>query len=138
MRIFSNYNEDNVLSKMLMLYFAFQHGAVGFFFITFDMNNIYSEAFSGMSNILPMYIWGIIMLISCISFVMSVLQENKLEYWLMLLAGITGMVTFSMLAMANIEFSVNQTNTINYIIIASIDVIIAILGGVALWLRRIT
>lgn len=138
MRFLHNYNEDDVLSKVLLLYFAFQHGAVGIFFVFGDVTTLGSNAFKGMANLLPMDAWGILLLVSAIAFIITVLQERKLEYWFMLLAGITGMVTFSLLAMANMELSVNQTNTINYIIIASIDMIVAILGGIALWLRRTT
>lgn len=136
MRFLKNYNEDDVLSKTLLLYFAFQHGAIGVFLVFSDINALNSNAFKGMSKILPMDVWGIILLTSAVAFVITVLQEHKIEYWFMLLAGATGMVTFGLLSMASIELSVNQTNTINYIIIASIDLIVAILGGVGLWLRR--
>lgn len=136
MRFIRNYNEDDVLSKTLLLYFAFQHGAIGVFFVFTKMTYLQSSALKGMANIMPMDAWGILLLISAVAFVVTVLQEHKLEYWFMLLAGITGMVTFALLSMASIELSVNQTNTINYIIIASIDLIVAILGGVGLWLRR--
>lgn len=136
MRFIKNYNEEDVLSKTLLLYFAFQHGAIGIFFIFADFNELQSRALHGMSNLLPIDVWGIILLLSSVAFIVAVLQEHKLEYWFMLLAGITGMVTFALLSMASIELSSNQTNTLNYIIIASIDLIVAILGGVGLWLRR--
>lgn len=136
MRFLKIYNEDDVLAKTLLLYFAFQHGAIGTFLLFSDLNTINSRAFNGMAKILPMDAWGIILIVSGVAFVITVLQEHKLQYWFMLLAGITGTSTFGLLAMASIELSVNQTNTINYIIIASIDIIIAILGGVGLWLRR--
>lgn len=136
MRILRNYNEDDILSKTLLLYFAFQHGAVGIFFMFAKIDSKMSNALKGMDELLPMDAWGIILLVSSVAFVVTVLQEHKLEYWFMLLAGTTGMVTFALLSMASIELSVNQTNTINYIIIASIDLIVAILGGVGLWLRR--
>jgi hypothetical protein len=137
MGMFKNYNEDDIMSKVLLLYFGFQHGAIGAFFIFSDELITQMKAFQGMSNILPMDVWGIVLMVSAVAFIATTLQENKSQYWFMILAGLTGMVTFSLLAMANIELSSSQTNTINYIIIASIDIIIAILGGVALWLRRV-
>lgn len=136
MKLLQNYNEDDLLSKILLLYFAFQHGAVGFFFLFSNPTNMQSEYLDGLREIFPMDVWGIVLIVSSLSFVFTILQENKLEYWFMMLAGSTGGLTFSLLAMASLELSIYQTNTINYIIIASIDIIIAIVGGVAVWLRR--
>lgn len=138
MRFLKNYNEDDVLAKSLLLYFAFQHGAIGVFFVFSDISSIGSNAFDGMARILPMDAWGIILLVSSAAFIVTTFQEKSIEFWFMLVAGVTGMVTFSLLAMANIELSVNQTNTINYIIIASIDLIVAMLGGIGIWVRRAT
>lgn len=135
MRFLKNYNEDDVLAKSLLLYFAFQHGAIGIFFV---FNNLSGNVFKGMAKILPMEVWGIILLVSAVAFLVTTFQEKHIEFWFMLVAGVTGMVTFSLLSMANMELSVNQTNTINYIIIASIDLIVAILGGIGLWVRRST
>lgn len=136
MRFLNNYNEDDVMSKILLLYFGFQHGAVGLYFIFSSEQLLKMNAFEGMNGLMPMDAWGILLMISAISFVCTTIQETRLQYYFMILSGITGMFTFSLLAMASIELSVNQTNSVNYIIIASIDLIISILGGVALWLRR--
>lgn len=133
MRFFKNYNEDDVLSKTLMLYFAFQHGAIGMFFLFTELTVVQSSALRGLAMIMPIGAWGVILMVSCFSFVFSVLQVGRVEYIFMIIAGITGMVTFSLLAMASIELSISQTNTLNYIVIASIDMLVAILGGVALW-----
>lgn len=138
MSLLRNYNEDDLLAKTLLLYFAFQHGSIGLFLVFEDLTILKSKTIAGMSSILPMEAWGIILLVSSASFLLSVLQENKLEYWFMLLAGTTGVITFSLLSMASMELSTNQTNTVNYMIIASIDIIVAIIGGVALWRRRTT
>ena len=136
--IFKNYNEDDVMSKILLLYFAFQHGAVGVFFIFGDKQILQMKAFKGMSRLLPMDAWGILLLVSALCFTLSILQENSLQHYFMVAAGTSGMITFSLLAMASIELSTNQTTSLNYIIIASIDILIAILGGVAIWLRKVT
>lgn len=136
--IFKNYDEDDILSKLLLLYFAFQHGAVGLVFIFQSSYIVKMEAFRGMSKLLPMDAWGIILVISAVCFVLSIIQEHFVKYYFMIIAGSTGMVAFSLLSMANLELAVNQTNSLNYIIIASIDVLIAILGGVAIWLRKVS
>lgn len=136
MRLLRNYDENDVLAKVLFLYFAFQHFAIGMFFISIDNPEEYSIYFKGMIDIMPMDMWGLVLVLSTVAFVLATLQEGKMEYIFMLIAGSTGMVTFALLAMASIELSQNETNTVNYILIASIDLIVAILGGVALWFRR--
>lgn len=136
MKLLRNYGEDDVLATILLLYFAFQHGAVGIVLLLMDDEILAIPAFEGMARILPINIWGVIMLISAVLFVLSAIQENKSKYWFMMLSGLAGTIPFSLLAMANIEMAVGHTNTVNYIIIASIDAIVAIIGGVALWLRR--
>lgn len=135
-RIIRNYNEDDAMSKILLLYFAFQHAAIGIFFMFSTEQLLAYNSFKGMNELLPMDAWGIILLMSAVCFLLSTLFENKVQYYFMMVAGATGMVTFGLLAMASIELSTNQTNTINYIIIASIDIIIAIIGGIAVWLRK--
>lgn len=136
MKLLRNYDENDVLSKVLFLYFAFQHGSVGAFFISHDDPQNYSPYFKGMIDIMPMGAWGMLLIVSTASFIFAALQEGRPESMFMLLAGVSGMVTFALLAMASIELSENQTNTVNYIIIASIDFIVAVLGGVALWRRK--
>lgn len=138
MKISKNYNEDDLLSKVLLLYFAFQHGSIGLFLVLESVVTLRekSKTLDAMAWILPMDIWGIILLVSAGAFLFSVLQAGKAEYWLMIIAGISGGVTFGFLSMASMELSVNQTNTVNYMIIASIDMIVAIVGGVALWRRK--
>ena len=134
--LIKNYNEDDAMSKILMLYFAFQHGVIGTLFIFIDLDKGNSEILKALSTLMPLDAWGVVLLFSSISFVCSVLLENKAEFYFMIIAGTTGMMSFGILAMANIELGTGQTNTINYIIIASIDFIIATIGGVAVWLRK--
>lgn len=136
MKLLRNYNEDDVLSKILLIYFAFQHGAIGVFFTFSTLTALQSKALAEMTRFLPMDVWGVILIMSALCFLFSALQETKSQYWLMIIAGITGMIVFSTLSMAVMQLSINQTNTINYLIISGIDIIIAILGGVALWIRR--
>jgi hypothetical protein len=140
MKISKNYDENDLLSKVLLMYFAFQHGSIGLFLVleSVDTLTAKSRTLKAMSQILPMDIWGIILLIAAVSFIVAVLQEGKTEYYFMILSGLAGGVTFGFLSMASMELSVNQTNTVNYMIIASIDFIVAVVGGVALWRRRDT
>ena len=136
MRFVRNYDENDVLAKVLFLYFAFQHGVIGVSFIRYNDNDMYSTYFKGLIDIMPLTMWGLVLMLSTVSFIIAAVQENKMEYIFMFIAGLSGVITFALLAMASIELSMEQTDTVNYVIIASIDLIVAILGGVALWLRR--
>lgn len=131
-----NYDEDDLMSKILFLYFSFVHGAIGIFFMFEDTSKYNSKVLKAMDSMLPMKIWGVIMLVSTLCFVLSVLQEGKPKYAYMIIAGVSGSAVFGLLMMANLELASQQTNTINYAIVSSIDTIIALVGGVALWRLR--
>lgn len=136
LNIIKNYSEDDLMSKILFLYFAFIHGAIGVFFLFEDVSKFKSKVIDGMISILPMQAWGIIMLLAAICFVLSLLQEGKPKHIYMVIAGVTGSAVFGLLMMANLELVASSSNTANYAIVSSIDIIIALVGGVALWKLR--
>lgn len=136
MRYFDNYDEDNVVSKILYIYFAFAHGSLGLFLIMSDLARFNSKVLSAMGEVMPMRAWGLIFLLAAIAFVLIAIQEGSSKSISMVVAGFVGSVTFGLMAMASLELSVNQTNTMNYIFISSVDLLIATLGGVTLWKRR--
>jgi hypothetical protein len=133
---FKNYDEDDIISKILFLYFSFIHGAIGIFLVFNDLSEYKSKVFDAMSYYVPMSFWGIMFLISSFSFIIVAIQEGRPKYIFMTMAGLFGSITFGLLAMASLELSPQQTNTVNYAIISSIDLIIFIVGGAALWIRR--
>jgi len=135
---FKNYEEDDLITKIFFLYFAFMHGALGFFLATNDLSIYKSKALDQMGNIVPMSVWGYILILASFCFVLSALQEGKPKYAYMIVSGLLGSVVFGLLAMASLELSENQTNTVNYLIVSSLDLLIAIMGGVAIWIRRIS
>lgn len=136
LKFIRNYDEDDVIAKILFLYFAFMHGVMGYFIISNDLTNYKSKVFNSMGAIIPMSIWGYVLILSAIFFVLVALQEAKPKYMFMILAGLAGCLVFSLLTMASLELSKNQTNTINYAVVGSIDLLIAIIGGIAIWRRK--
>lgn len=136
MRYFDNYSEDNVISKLLYIYFAFAHGSVGVFLVLEDLERFNSKVLRAMGSVIPMGIWGLILLIAALGFILMAIQEGKSKNISMVVAGIVGAFVFGLMAMASLELSVNQTNTTNYIFISSVDLLIATLGGITLWRRR--
>lgn len=136
MERFKSYGVDDLVSKTFFLYFAFIHGALGFFLVTNDLSIYNSKVLSQMGHILPMPLWGFILLLSSSCFILSALQEGTPKFISMLISGLLGNVVFGLLAMASLELSQNQTNTVNYLVISSLDLLVAIMGGVILWIRR--
>jgi len=136
MRYFNNYSEDNVVAKILYIYFAFAHGAFGFFLVTEDLSRFNSKVIDAMGNIIPISIWGLILIAAGLGFLLAAIQENNIKSISMIVAGLIGAVIYGLMTMASIELSVNQTNTVNYVFISSVDLLIAMLGGVTLWKRR--
>lgn len=133
MRYFDNYDQDNVVSKLLYIYFAFAHGSIGLFLVVSDLERFNSKVLKAMGYVVPMSVWGLLFLVTAITFILIALQEGKAKHISMIVAGLMGAMVFGLMAMASLELSVNQTNTMNYIFISSVDLIIATLGGVTLW-----
>lgn len=136
LRKLKNYDEDDIISKIFFLYFSFMHGAVGLFLFLKDISQFQSKVFEGMSSIMPMKMWGLIFLLSALWFFITAFQEGRPKFTYMTLAGLFGAIVFGIFAMASLELATDQTTTINYVIISSIDLIVALVGGVALWNRR--
>lgn len=125
------------MSAILFLYFSFIHGAIGVF-LTFDNPLQYgSKIFIGMNNLLPMRVWGILLLISSIMFILASFQEGRKQYTCMVISGFIGAIVFILMTMASLELVAGeQTNTVNYAIISSIDLVIAMVGGISLWIQK--
>jgi len=136
MRYFDNYSEDNVVSKILYIYFAFSHGVFGLFLVVEDLSRFNSKVINAMDSVMPISIWGVMLILSALSFMLVAIQEGKIKGMSMIFAGFVGAMIYGLLAMASMELSVNQTNTLNYIFISSVDLLIATLGGITLWKLR--
>lgn len=133
MRRIKRYDEDDFLAMMLFLYFAFVHGVVGMFLTFKDISKYKSKVFDAMTSLMPMNLWGIMFCVVAILFILTALQEGKSKNLMMLVGGVMGSLLFGLTAMANTELASNPTNTLNYAIISSFDLIFAFVGGVALW-----
>lgn len=135
MKLFKNYQEDDVLAKVLFIYLAVQHSIMGAFLVFDTESMMIYPSVQGVARLLPVDLWGSFLLASAVLFIATIIQENKLSFIFMITAGLLGMVTFGLLAMAGIELSSYRVTTIHFIVVASVDCIVTILGGVALWLR---
>lgn len=130
------YDEDNLLSMVLFLYFSFLHGALGIYLITLDISQYNYKIFNIMTSLMSMDLWGMLFCTASVFFIITALQENKPKYISMVAGGVIGSLLFGLTAIANTELPSNLANTLNYAIISSLDLVFAFVGGMTLWKQR--
>lgn len=136
LKTLKNHDEDDLMSKILFLYFAFVHGGLGTFFMIKDMTIFNSKAVIAMSNIIPIKVWGFVFLVTALCYVLAAIHDGKPKFIYMTIGGLLGSMVFGLLSMAMFELSAPQLDTTRYGIISSIDLIISMVGGIALWKLR--
>lgn len=133
MKPMKNYCEDDFMSRLMFVYLAFIHASVGYLFIFGDVSEVNHNAFSAMSELLSNQTWGLILLAAAVSYLTVAIQENKTKHLGMLLGGFLGAIVFGFLTMAMIELDTPQFNTARYGVLASLNLIISVVGGLSLW-----
>jgi hypothetical protein len=128
-----NLDENDVLAKMFLLFMALFHTVTGLYIVLTDNIKRESTTYTAMSTLVSLNAWGIVFLIVGVLYFFAAFHEGKLKYLLMIVTGFMGAVIFALYAMASIEVSGNLMVGARYAIIASFDLIIAIVGGYGLW-----
>lgn len=131
--MFKKYDNNDFLAKMFLLFNALFIGVTGFYLILADNVEVQSSTYRLMSGLLSLDAWGVVMLTSGALYTMSAFQEGRLKYKSMLIAGLVGGIMFALYTMASMESSINIMVPIRYAVIATFNLIIAGVGGIALW-----
>lgn len=131
--MFKKYDNNDFLAKMFLLFNALFIGVTGFYLILADNVEVQSSTYRLMSGLLSLDAWGVVMLTSGALYTMAAFQEGRLKYKSMLIAGLVGGVMFALYTMASMEASINIMVPMRYAVIATFNLIIAGVGGIALW-----
>lgn len=130
------YDDNDLLAKMLLLFNALLHGVTGGFLLLVSDVKYQSDTYYAMSLLFSLDAWGCVFIVVGVLFIAATFHEGHYKHWLSILAGALGGVIFGLYAMASAELAVNVMVPARYAIIASFNVLIALVGGHEIWKRR--
>lgn len=134
--MFRKYDDNDLLAKMFLLFNALLHGVTGAYLLLVEGVEFQSETYYAMASLASLDAWGCVFIAVGVLFIATTFQEGNVKHWLSLFAGILGGIIFGLYAMAAAELAVNSMVPARYALIASFNVIIAVIGGRAIWIRR--
>jgi hypothetical protein len=130
------YDDNDLLAKMFLLFFALLHGITGVYLVVVDGVELQAATYYGMASLFSLDVWGCVFIAVGVLFVATSFQEGHVKHWLAIFAGTLGTVIFGLYAMASAELAVNSLISSRYALIASFNAIIAVIGGRAIWIRK--
>lgn len=133
--MFRHYNETKFLASMYILTMGLFNAMTGLFFITVDPR-ISSPTYTKMQELMPLSVYGLIMLTSAILLFSCVFQHGKIRSIFMMLGGVLGAISIGLYASASSIGAVNLMLPSRYSLISISCLLIAIAGGFNLWRMR--
>src|SRR5699024_5667253 len=133
--MFRHYNETKFLANMYILTISFFNLMTGIFFITADPR-VSSPTYTKMQELMPLSIYGLMMLISAILLFSCIFQQGKIRNIFMVIGGILGAISIGLYASASSIGAVNLMLPSRYSLISISCLLISIAGGLSLWRMR--
>lgn len=130
--MFNDYDEKKFLSAMYLLTISLFNFMTGLFFITVDPR-ISSPTYSKMQELLPLSVYGILMLITSVLLFSAIFAVNRTRYLFMIVGGLFGAFSIGLYASASTLGGVNFMLPSRYSLIAVSCLIIVVAGGFELW-----
>src|SRR5699024_1993997 len=106
MIMFRHYNEMKFLANMYILTIALFNLMTGIFFITADPR-IDSPTYAKMQELMPLSVYGLIMMVSSILLFSCIFQQGKIRNIFMVLGGLSGAISIGLYASASSIGAVN-------------------------------
>jgi hypothetical protein len=135
-RMLKNLDENDILAKMFLLFMALYINVTGLYIVLTDDVKRESTTYKAMSTLVSLNTWGIVFLVVGFLYFFMAFHEGKVKYLLMIVTGSVGAVIFGLYAMASIEVTSVIVVGARYAIVASFNLIIAVLGGYQLWMLK--
>src|SRR5699024_364773 len=133
--MFRHYDETKFLVSMYILTISLFNFMTGIFFITADPR-ISSPTYTKMQELMPLSVYGLIMLTSAILLFSCIFQHGKIRNIFMLFGVILGAVSIGLYASASSIGAVNLMLPSRYSLISISCLLISIAGGFSLWRMR--
>lgn len=137
MIMFRHYNETKFLANMYIFTIAMFNLMTAIFFITADPR-ISSPTYAKMQELMPLSVYGLIMLVSAILLFSCIFQHGKIRCVFMVCGGLLGAFSIGLYASASSLGAVNLMLPSRYSLISISCLLISIAGGFSLWRMRMS
>lgn len=131
-----NHTENDFLAKAFLIFNAMYLGITGGYIISLDVITHTTPTYDLMAGLLSLDTYGVIMLVVSALYLYGTIQEGLPRGYALLIGGVLGALLFGLYAMAAFEGSANALLPLRYAVFASFNLIIAGVGGFAIWIRR--
>ena len=98
-----------------------------------------SDFYVALHEVMPIWIWGILMIISSLFLVGSswlMPKRNKLFHWSLLLGGTTCSLMYLIMTSASLYNAINWLTPIQFATLSAVCAVIAFFGGAEIYVRR--
>jgi hypothetical protein len=111
-------------------------GITGGYILTLDGITYSTPTYDLMAGLLSLDTYGVIMLVVSALYLYGTVQEGLARGYALLIGGTIGALLIGLYAMAAFEGSDNALLPLRYAVFAGFNLIIAGVGGFAIWIRR--
>ena len=118
-----------VFSLWRGLFFAIQQESV--------LND--SEFYKALHQFMPIWVWGILMVISSLFLIYSswsIPRRNYLFHWALFLGGVTCSFMYLMMTSASLFNAINWLTPVQFATLSAVCVVVAFFGGAEIYARR--
>lgn len=98
-----------------------------------------SEFYRALHQVMPIWVWGILMSISSIFLIASswlIPKRNKLFHWMLFLGGLTCSFMYLTMTSASLFNAINWLSPMQFATLSAVCGVIAFFGGAELYARR--
>lgn len=131
-----NHTENDFLAKAFLIFNAMYLGITGGYIISLDTVAYSTPTYELMAGLLSLDTYGVIMLVVSALYIYGTIQEDTTRGYALLIGGVVGALLIGLYAMASFEGSTNALLPLRYAVFAGFNLIIAGVGGFAIWIRR--
>ncbi|WP_204206002.1 hypothetical protein [Mammaliicoccus sciuri] len=110
-------------------------------FFTIEQESVLndSEFYRALHQVMPIWVWGILMSISSIFLIASswlIPKRNKLFHWMLFLGGLTCSFMYLTMTSAGLFNAINWLSPMQFATLSAVCGVIAFFGGAELYARR--
>ncbi|MFV5767187.1 hypothetical protein [Mammaliicoccus sciuri] len=98
-----------------------------------------SDFYRALHEIMPIWIWGILMIISSLFTIAAswfIPKKNNLFYLMLLLGGITSSLMYLIMTSASLFNAINWLSPMQFATLSAVGALIAFFGGAEIYVRR--
>lgn len=131
-----NYNEQDFIARVSLICNALYLVITGGYLLTLDGTTYSTPTYELMSGVLSLGAFGVMFIVAGLLIAHAAIQEGTRRSRSLLIGGLLGGLLLGLYTMASAEGSLNDMLPLRYAVVTGFNVIIAIVGGIGLWINK--